>query len=404
MKPERSEIGQDAAHPTIGRTRSAKVPDGDSGARRNHRRRPAAGPADAGLRRRRLRQDPVRHGVPGARRDRVRRAGRLHGLRGDRRGAGQERRLARASTSRRWSRARSSPSTTSASSAARSRRPASTISRGCSSAWATPSTRIGAKRVVLDTIESLFAGLPNTADPARRAAPAVPLAEGQGRHRDHHRRARRRHAHPPRPGGVRLGLRHLLDHRVTEQVSTRRLRIVKYRGSVHGTNEYPFLIDEAGLFGPADHLAGPAARGLDRADLDRASPGSTRCSAAGATSAAAPSWSPARPAPARRSLAAHFVDAACRRGERCLYFAFEESREPDRPQHALDRHRPGAVAAQRAAALLRRAAHALRPGDAPGDDAQADRRVPAHTWWSSTRSPTSCPSARLADVKAMLMR
>ena len=47
----------------------------------------------------------------------------------------------------------------------------------------------------------------------------------------------------------------LLDHRVTEQVSTRRLRVVKYRGSLHGTNEYPFLIDEDGHLGPADHLA-----------------------------------------------------------------------------------------------------------------------------------------------------
>ena len=66
---------------------------------------------------------------------------------------------------------------------------------------------IGAKRVVLDTIESLFAGLSNAGHPARRAAPPVPLAQGQGRHRHHHRRAGRGHADPPRPGGVRLRLR-----------------------------------------------------------------------------------------------------------------------------------------------------------------------------------------------------
>ena len=66
---------------------------------------------------------------------------------------------------------------------------------------------IGAKRVVLDTIEALFGGLTNQAHPARRAAPPVPLAQGQGRHRGHHRRARRGHAHPPRPRGVRLRLR-----------------------------------------------------------------------------------------------------------------------------------------------------------------------------------------------------
>src|SRR5262249_20604988 len=39
----------------------------------------------------------------------------------------------------------------------------------------------------------------------------------------------------------------LLDHRVDDQVSTRRLRVVKYRGSLHGTNEYPFLIGENGF-------------------------------------------------------------------------------------------------------------------------------------------------------------
>ena len=50
---------------------------------------------------------------------------------------------------------------------------------------------IGAKRVVLDTIEALFAGLPQPRHPARRAAAAVPLAQGQRRHRGHHRRARR---------------------------------------------------------------------------------------------------------------------------------------------------------------------------------------------------------------------
>ena len=66
---------------------------------------------------------------------------------------------------------------------------------------------IGAKRVVLDTLEALFGGLANDGDPARRAAPAVPLAQGQGRHGDHHRRARRRHADAPRARGIRLRLR-----------------------------------------------------------------------------------------------------------------------------------------------------------------------------------------------------
>ena len=52
----------------------------------------------------------------------------------------------------------------------------------------------------------------------------------------------------------------VLDHRIREEISTRRLRIVKYRGSTHGTNEYPFLIDEARHLGAADLLAGPGPR------------------------------------------------------------------------------------------------------------------------------------------------
>ena len=61
----------------------------------------------------------------------------------------------------------------------------------------------------------------------------------------------------------------LLDHRVTEQVSTRRLRVVKYRGSAHGTNEYPFLIDEEGFSVLPVTSIGPGPRGVQRADLDR---------------------------------------------------------------------------------------------------------------------------------------
>src|ERR1700681_2437623 len=106
---------------------------------------------------------------------------------------------------------------------------------------------IGAKRVVLDTIENLFAGLQNQgilrAELRRlfrwlkdKGVTAVITAErGEG-------------------SLTRQGLEEyvsdcviLLDHRVTGQISTRRLRIVKYRGSTHGTNEYPFLIDEEGI-------------------------------------------------------------------------------------------------------------------------------------------------------------
>jgi circadian clock protein KaiC len=106
---------------------------------------------------------------------------------------------------------------------------------------------IGAKRVVLDTIESLFAGLPNQlilrAELRRlfrwlkdKGVTAIITGERGDETL------------------TRQGLEEyvsdcviMLDHRVNEQTSTRRLRVVKYRGSIHGTNEYPFLIDENGF-------------------------------------------------------------------------------------------------------------------------------------------------------------
>ncbi len=115
---------------------------------------------------------------------------------------------------------------------------------------------VGAKRVVLDTIESLFGGLENQgilrAELRRlfgwlkdRGVTAVITGErGEATL-------------------TRQGLEEyvsdcviLLDHRVVGQITTRRLRIVKYRGSSHGTNEYPFLIDEDGISRPAHHRPG----------------------------------------------------------------------------------------------------------------------------------------------------
>lgn len=106
---------------------------------------------------------------------------------------------------------------------------------------------IGAKRVVLDTIESLFAGLPN---------PLILRAELRRLFRWLKEKGVTAIITGERGDETltRQGLEEyvsdcviLLDHRVTEQASTRRLRVVKYRGSVHGTNEYPFLIDESGF-------------------------------------------------------------------------------------------------------------------------------------------------------------
>ncbi len=116
----------------------------------------------------------------------------------------------------------------------------------------------------------------------------------------------------------------MLDHRVTEQVSTRRLRVVKYRGSAHGTNEYPFLIDEGGFdvlpitsIG-LDHPASEerVSAGLGRLDAMLGGKGYYRGSSVLVSGTAGTGKS---------SLAATFVHAACQRGEKALYFAFEES-------------------------------------------------------------------------------
>jgi circadian clock protein KaiC len=116
----------------------------------------------------------------------------------------------------------------------------------------------------------------------------------------------------------------LLDHRVHDQVSTRRLRVVKYRGSHHGTNEYPFLIDVTGISvlpvssmalahqAPLDRISA----GISRLDEMLGGKGYYRGSTVLVSGAAGTG---------KTSLGAHFLDAACRRGERCLYFLFEES-------------------------------------------------------------------------------
>jgi circadian clock protein KaiC len=183
---------------------------------------------------------------------------------------------------------------------------------------------IGAKRVVLDTIENLFSGLQNQgilrAELRRlfrwlkdRGVTAVITAErGDGTL-------------------TRQGLEEyvsdcviLLDHRVTDQVSTRRLRIVKYRGTAHGTNEYPFLIDEDGFsvlpvtsLGLLHRVSDERiSSGVPRLDTMLGGKGFYRGSTILISGTAGTG---------KTSLAAHLVDAACRRGERCLYFSFEES-------------------------------------------------------------------------------
>jgi circadian clock protein KaiC len=183
---------------------------------------------------------------------------------------------------------------------------------------------IHARRVVLDTIESLFAGLPN---------PLILRAELRRLFRWLKAKGVTAVVTGERGEGMltRQGLEEyvsdcviVLDHRVNEQVSSRRLRVVKYRGSTHGTNDYPFLIDEDGI-----SVLPVTSLGLQHiASIDRISSGVARLDAmlggAGYYRGSSVLIS-GTAGTGKSSLAAHFADAACRRGEHALYFAFEES-------------------------------------------------------------------------------
>src|SRR4051812_37989440 len=183
---------------------------------------------------------------------------------------------------------------------------------------------IGAKRVALDTLEALFSGFSNhailRAELRRlflwlkeRGVTAVITAErGDGQL-------------------TRQGLEEyvsdcviLLDHRVHDQLSTRRLRIVKYRGTAHGTNEFPFLIDEDGL-----SVVPVTSLGLNHeASNERISAGTPDLDAmlGGAGFYRGSSILVSGTAgTGKTSLASSMLNAACARGERCVYFAFEES-------------------------------------------------------------------------------
>ncbi|HEX3251881.1 MAG TPA: circadian clock protein KaiC [Pyrinomonadaceae bacterium] len=185
---------------------------------------------------------------------------------------------------------------------------------------------IGAKRVVLDTLEALFSALPNEAiirAELRRlfrwlkekgVTALITCERGEGRL-------------------TRYGLEEyvadcviLLDHRVQNQISTRRMRIVKYRGTLHGTNEYPFLIDEKGFSvvpitslglshkAPTEHISS----GIVRMDNMLEGKGFYRGSSILVSGTAGTGKS---------TIGAHFIEAACTRGERALFFAFEESQD-----------------------------------------------------------------------------
>ena len=184
--------------------------------------------------------------------------------------------------------------------------------------------RIGAKRVVLDTVEALFSGLSNTgvlrAELRRlfrwlKAKGVTAIITGER----------------GETSLTRYGLEEyvadcviLLDHRVVGQMATRRLRIVKYRGSTHGTSEYPFLIEEGGIsilpvtsMGLKHEAATKRVpSGVARLDAMMGGKGYYRGSSVLVSGTAGAG---------KTSLAAHFAHAAAARGERCMWFAFEES-------------------------------------------------------------------------------
>jgi circadian clock protein KaiC len=184
---------------------------------------------------------------------------------------------------------------------------------------------IKAKRVVLDTLENLFSGLTNQAilrAELRRlfqwlkekGVTAIITGEkGEG------------------PALTRQGLEEyvsdcviLLDHRVINQISTRRLRVIKYRGSVHGTNEYPFLIDEEGIAVlpitslklEKDVSSERISSGIASMDTMLGGRGFFKGSSVLVSGTAGTG---------KTSIAAYFANETCNRGDKCIYFAFEES-------------------------------------------------------------------------------
>ena len=183
---------------------------------------------------------------------------------------------------------------------------------------------IGAKRVVLDTIESLFSGFPNQAilrSEIRRlfrwlkdkgVTTVITAERGEG-------------------SLTRQGLEEyvsdcviLLDNRVIDQITTRRLRIVKYRGSTHGTNEYPYLITESGIsvlpvtslkleHEVSDQIVSTGIPALDEMFGRKGFYEGSSILLTGTAGTA------------KTTLAAAFAQEVCLRDGRCLYFAFEES-------------------------------------------------------------------------------
>jgi len=183
---------------------------------------------------------------------------------------------------------------------------------------------VGAKRVVLDTIENLFGGLNDQA-----------ILRAELRRLFHWLKEKGVTAIITAERGkgtiTRQGLEEyvsdcviLLDHRVIGQISTRRLRVVKYRGSVHGTNEYPFLIDKDGISVlpvtslklTKDVTTERIPSGISALDQMMGGQGFYKGSSVLVSGTAGTG---------KTSIAAYFANQACNDGKKCIYFAFEES-------------------------------------------------------------------------------
>ena len=185
---------------------------------------------------------------------------------------------------------------------------------------------VGAKRVFLDTIELLFSALPNEAIIRgelgrlfrwlKERELTVVISGERGKEGDL----------------TRFGIEEYvsdcvvtLDHRVEDQISTRRLRVAKYRGSLHGTNEYPFLITERGLV-----VVPITSVGLTyEASRERVSTGVPRLDEmlSGGIYRGSSVMISGTAGTGKTSLGALMADASCARGEKALFFSFEESPE-----------------------------------------------------------------------------
>lgn len=185
---------------------------------------------------------------------------------------------------------------------------------------------VGAKRVVLDTIEALFSGFSNES-----------LLRAELRRLFRWLKDKGVTAIVTGERGEKLLTKHgleeyvadcviYLDHRVNEQIATRRIKIIKYRGSKHGTNEFPFIIGDSGIsvfpitslllsYQVSSQRISSGIKSLDEMFGGKGYyQGSTILVSGSAGSG-------------KTSLGAQFTDFACRNGQRALYFAFEESRD-----------------------------------------------------------------------------